>query len=312
MSFQQRQQLVLQQNRITPGSTILGRNAMGDLCEICDQALVSRDKYLEHLQQYHHRIPNKTRMDFMGGAPLACSRCKDRFWTYEGLERHLVMTHGLVTSDLLQKAQNKLDSGRCTFCNKQYAFNLLQHLVVDHKRKLCSAEILYSCDVCTYQCTSYTDLEKHLNLEHGNQNQRIKRPMLDSLTGSSATKSMRLTPKVVPPQLRLATQMGQRRFVNLPGQKGNDRIPPQLEPAKKPTKVRYTCTPCNLKFVAYSEVIAHWQEKHLEKKKPHTCRVDDCTECKESFEKQGIQVDWEMPQVDLEGLPPKSDVICLD
>uniref|UniRef100_A0A0R3RXS7 C2H2-type domain-containing protein n=1 Tax=Elaeophora elaphi TaxID=1147741 RepID=A0A0R3RXS7_9BILA len=100
------------------------------------------------------------------GAPLACSRCRDRFWTYEGLERHLVMAHGLVTSDLLTKAQKKEDGGRCKHCGKQYAFNMLQHLVTDHQVKLCSAEIMYSCDVCAFKCSSYSKLEVHLNTVH--------------------------------------------------------------------------------------------------------------------------------------------------
>uniref|UniRef100_A0A915D399 C2H2-type domain-containing protein n=1 Tax=Ditylenchus dipsaci TaxID=166011 RepID=A0A915D399_9BILA len=114
----------------------------GPICEICD------------LQQ----LKGKTHADMVQGAPLACSRCRDRFWTYEGLERHLVMGHGLVTSDLLTKAQKKEDGGKCKLCGKQYAFNMLQHLVSDHQVKLCSAEIMYSCDVCEFKCSSYQSI----------------------------------------------------------------------------------------------------------------------------------------------------------
>ncbi|VDM63030.1 unnamed protein product [Angiostrongylus costaricensis] len=77
------------------------------ICEICDQNMM-----------VHKHLRDKTLDDVKLGAPLACSRCRERFWTYEGLERHLVMAHGLVTADLLTKAQNKLDGGRCKICAK--------------------------------------------------------------------------------------------------------------------------------------------------------------------------------------------------
>ena len=118
------------------------------------------------LQSLHKQMVGKTLQDMSQGAPLACSRCRDRFWTYEGLERHLVMSHGLVTADLLHKAQKKEDGGRCKTCGKQYAFNMLQHLVADHQVKLCSAEIMYSCDVCAFKCSSYQTLESHLTATH--------------------------------------------------------------------------------------------------------------------------------------------------
>uniref|UniRef100_A0A1I8ECF5 C2H2-type domain-containing protein n=1 Tax=Wuchereria bancrofti TaxID=6293 RepID=A0A1I8ECF5_WUCBA len=137
-----------------------------NVCEICDQNVQDRDRYLTHLQLFHKQMRGKTSADMQQGAPLACSRCRDRFWTYEGLERHLVMAHGLVTSDLLTKAQKKEDGGRCKHCGKQYAFNMLQHLVTDHQVKLCSAEIMYSCDVCAFKCSSYSKLEVHLNTVH--------------------------------------------------------------------------------------------------------------------------------------------------
>ncbi|KAL3099032.1 hypothetical protein niasHS_001020 [Heterodera schachtii] len=139
------------------------------VCEICDLAqLTDREQYRVHLQSAHRQLLGKNNAEMASGAPLACSRCRDRFWTYEGLERHLVMVHGLVTADLLAKAQRKADSGRCKLCSKQYAFNILQHLVSDHQIKLCSAEIMYSCDVCSYRCTSYQKLERHLETEHPN------------------------------------------------------------------------------------------------------------------------------------------------
>ncbi|KAL6737201.1 hypothetical protein Aduo_010866 [Ancylostoma duodenale] len=156
-------------------SSTAGTHALGNstnagngpgICEICDQNMVDRERYFQHLQLIHKHLRDKTLDDVKLGAPLACSRCRERFWTYEGLERHLVMAHGLVTADLLTKAQNKLDGGRCKLCAKQYAFNMLQHLVADHHIKLCSAEIMYSCDVCSFKCSSYTTLESHLNANH--------------------------------------------------------------------------------------------------------------------------------------------------
>ncbi|CAJ0579726.1 unnamed protein product, partial [Mesorhabditis spiculigera] len=160
----------LRQNTLGTGSPAAGTSAASSssqfICEICDSPIPDRERYLTHLQVFHKQMKGKAVADMQQGAPLACSRCRDRFWTYEGLERHLVMAHGLVTADLLHKAQNREDGGRCKLCSKQYAFNMLQHLVTDHHVKLCSAEIMYSCDVCSFKCTSYNKLEEHLTKMH--------------------------------------------------------------------------------------------------------------------------------------------------
>uniref|UniRef100_A0A914D7C7 C2H2-type domain-containing protein n=1 Tax=Acrobeloides nanus TaxID=290746 RepID=A0A914D7C7_9BILA len=151
---------------VVSSSTSSSTPSQAVICEICDAAIADKEKYLAHLQMIHRQMRGKTLNDMHQGAPLACSRCRERFWTYEGLERHLVMGHGLVTSDLLAKAQKKEDGGRCKLCGKQYAFNMLQHLVTDHQVKLCSAEIMYSCDVCSFKCSSYQKLETHLSTVH--------------------------------------------------------------------------------------------------------------------------------------------------
>jgi len=154
----------------TPVASSLQAKAPPTTCEICDVVIEGKAKYLEHMQSTHKKLQNKTITDMMTGAPLACSRCQQRFWCYDGLERHLVMSHGLVTQEYLRKAQVKEDGGRCQICKKQFAFNMLQHLVQEHKKNLCSAEIRYSCDLCQYSCTSYQDLEKHLSDQHPKMN----------------------------------------------------------------------------------------------------------------------------------------------
>ncbi|KAI6214223.1 Mep-1 [Aphelenchoides besseyi] len=160
---------------VLPSSSSTGRsnsNARGMsmsevmTCEICDEKYPNKREYISHLQTQHLQFRNKASIDLEAGPPLACSRCRERFWSYDGLERHLVMEHYLVTSDLLAKAQKKTDGGRCKLCKKSFAFNMLQHLASDHSARLCSAEIMFSCDVCPFRCSSYQKLEEHLNVSH--------------------------------------------------------------------------------------------------------------------------------------------------
>ncbi|CAL2041317.1 unnamed protein product [Caenorhabditis brenneri] len=170
--LQQTQTTVMNEKTVstTSSSFTLTPNAVPPepmyICEICDQTIQGKEKYLSHLQSLHKQMTGKCLKDMAYGAPLACSRCRDRLWTFEGLERHLVMSHGLVTPELLQKAQKKKDSGRCKICGKQYEFYILHHLAKAHQVKLCSAELIYCCDVCGFKCSNYEVLESHLSSNH--------------------------------------------------------------------------------------------------------------------------------------------------
>uniref|UniRef100_A0A183DRJ0 C2H2-type domain-containing protein n=1 Tax=Gongylonema pulchrum TaxID=637853 RepID=A0A183DRJ0_9BILA len=169
------------------GTGHISSSNSSNVCEICDQNVQDRDRYLTHLQLFHKQMRGKSSADMQQVCVqlLLPHRCRDRFWTYEGLERHLVMAHGLVTSDLLTKAQKKEDGGRCKHCGKQYAFNMLQHLVTDHQVKLCSAEIMYSCDVCAFKCSSYNKLETHLNTVHPKN--PVQNPVLNNVACSPSS-----------------------------------------------------------------------------------------------------------------------------
>lgn len=50
--------------------------------------------------------------------PLNCQKCQYRFFTDQGLERHLLGSHGLVTSSMQEAANNGKDAGRCPVCGK--------------------------------------------------------------------------------------------------------------------------------------------------------------------------------------------------
>lgn len=50
--------------------------------------------------------------------PLNCQKCQFRFFTDQGLERHLLGSHGLVTSSMQEAANKSKDSGRCPVCGR--------------------------------------------------------------------------------------------------------------------------------------------------------------------------------------------------
>lgn len=50
--------------------------------------------------------------------PLNCQKCQFRFFTDMGLERHLLGSHGLVTSSMQESANRGKDGGRCPICGK--------------------------------------------------------------------------------------------------------------------------------------------------------------------------------------------------
>ena len=58
--------------------------------------------------------------------PLNCQKCQFRFFTDQGLERHLLGSHGLVTASMQDAANKGQDSGRCPVCGKVDITTLLK------------------------------------------------------------------------------------------------------------------------------------------------------------------------------------------
>ena len=60
--------------------------------------------------------------------PLNCQKCQWRFFTDQGLERHLLGAHGLITSNMQELVDNKEDGGRCIICGKVFTVELVAHM----------------------------------------------------------------------------------------------------------------------------------------------------------------------------------------
>lgn len=64
--------------------------------------------------------------------PLNCQKCQFRFFTDQGLERHLLGSHGLVTSSMQEAANKGKDAGRCPVCGR---VSCITYLPLNHGKK---------------------------------------------------------------------------------------------------------------------------------------------------------------------------------
>ena len=85
---------------------------------------------------------------------------------FQGLERHLLGSHGLVTASMQDLANKGQDSGRCPVCGKMFHWKLLNHVAKDHQKTLKPAHLSYKCTVCTATFGQYKLFENHVYSAH--------------------------------------------------------------------------------------------------------------------------------------------------
>ncbi|KAL4711863.1 hypothetical protein ACJJTC_006032 [Scirpophaga incertulas] len=117
------------------------------ICEICDGYIKDLEQLRNHMQ-WIHKVKIHPKMIY-NRPPLNCQKCQFRFFTDQGLERHLLGSHGLVTSSMQEAANKGKDAGRCPVCGRVYQWKLLNHVSRDHNMTLKPAHLSYKCTVCT-------------------------------------------------------------------------------------------------------------------------------------------------------------------
>jgi hypothetical protein len=86
------------------------------ICEICDGYIKDLEQLRNHMQ-WIHKVKIHPKMIY-NRPPLNCQKCQFRFFTDQGLERHLLGSHGLVTSSMQDAANKSKDAGRCPVCGR--------------------------------------------------------------------------------------------------------------------------------------------------------------------------------------------------
>ncbi|XP_022915716.2 MOG interacting and ectopic P-granules protein 1 isoform X1 [Onthophagus taurus] len=153
------------------------------ICEICDGYIKDLEQLRNHMQ-WIHKVKIHPKMIY-NRPPLNCQKCQFRFFTDQGLERHLLGSHGLVTSSMQEAANKSKDSGRCPVCGRVYQWKLLNHVARDHNMTLKPAHLSYKCTVCTATFGMYKQFENHVYSAHSVVAKRV----IDKKGPSSSSSS---------------------------------------------------------------------------------------------------------------------------
>jgi len=99
-----------QQTQSSSSSTNSNTKPTFVICEICDGYIKDLEQLRNHMQ-WIHKVKIHPKMIY-NRPPLNCQKCQFRFFTDQGLERHLLGSHGLVTSSMQEAANKGKDGGR--------------------------------------------------------------------------------------------------------------------------------------------------------------------------------------------------------
>ncbi|XP_055619483.1 MOG interacting and ectopic P-granules protein 1 isoform X2 [Toxorhynchites rutilus septentrionalis] len=178
---------------VKPGQSPAGGKAAFVVCEICDGYIKDLDQLRNHMQ-WIHKVKIHPKMIY-NRPPLNCQKCQYRFFTDQGLERHLLGSHGLVTSSMQEAANKGKDAGRCPVCGRVYQWKLLNHVSRDHNMTLKPAHLSYKCTVCTSTFGMYKQFESHVYSAHSTVAKKAldnkNKPQQAQQGGSSTTAPMR-------------------------------------------------------------------------------------------------------------------------
>ncbi|XP_063239992.1 uncharacterized protein LOC134540890 isoform X2 [Bacillus rossius redtenbacheri] len=265
-----------------------GGKATFVICEICDGYIKDLEQLRNHMQ-WIHKVKIHPKMIY-NRPPLNCQKCQFRFFTDQGLERHLLGSHGLVTSSMQEAANKGKDGGRCPVCGRVYQWKLLNHVARDHNMTLKPAHLSYKCTVCTATFGMYKQFENHVYSAHSVVAKRVmdKKTSPSPATPRAPSDSL-LKPLKINDEITIIPQPARPR----PGPASRTGAVSAAVQAAGGTKV-WQCDDCEATFdgpTGFAQFTAHVKRRHLRRCSVRLCRLDACPTCRRRHA-TGAVLEW--------------------
>ncbi|XP_065290435.1 uncharacterized protein [Dermacentor albipictus] len=164
------------------------------VCEICDGYIKDLGHLRLHMHRIHHMVIHRATLSCR--PPLNCQKCERRFFTDQGLERHLLGSHGMITPNMQSLAKRSKDAGRCPICGRIYAAKLVSHMSEVHKIALKLATLSYKCTICAAVFGLFEHFENHVRKVHANTTNKSSAAAPKDLPAKRAFSAQASTPTI--------------------------------------------------------------------------------------------------------------------
>lgn len=224
-------------NRMPTVPNISQTNSGFEVCEICGGYVKDRKALRIHFF-YAHRIDMPFGVFERPQAPLYCATCFSRFWTAQGLQKHIEVHKNEVMSTT--NNSNGV-AGKCISCGHRVP-NILMHMRMVHNRELRHYLAALMCIFCGQRCPTKQQVEQHMSKVHG---------VIVKNSGAVGGPNMTPIPPIAAPP------------INNP----NPRVqpPPPAKPGNGKPGRTSQCVLCNLSFSRNVDLTRHCMRVH------HTC-----------------------------------------
>jgi hypothetical protein len=166
------------------------------ICEICGKIVDGREALWSHFRAAHHVELSRSTMKDQDPW-MKCDVCNGRFWTYQGLSRHLLLAHNRAVAatctgnSISSPAPSASIVPRCHLCGGSQTANPMSHFSAYHNITLLEMYHAKLCCLCNRKLNSGGAFEEHMVDRHSDifANYDVLRTVLQALTAARYFKS---------------------------------------------------------------------------------------------------------------------------